>query len=181
MSFLNHFLKQSQKSQKTNYAYYVLGDININLLNATNDSRMQQYIDTLCSLGCYPIINKPTTVVNEAESCIDHIYTNNLSTELKPYIMLHHISDHYPIYWTVSKARLKRDVKQRYFRDTSNVNIIAFDRDLHETSDSLPMQYSEWNVNEKFDFIARSMKSLADTYMPVRKYTRREYKLKLKP
>jgi len=46
--------------------------------------------------------------------------------------MLHVISDHYPIYLTVSKARLKRDVKQRFFRDTSNVNIIAFDRDLHE-------------------------------------------------
>ena len=43
------------------------------------------------------------------------------------------------------------------------------------------MQYSELNVNEKFDFIVRSMKSLADTHMPVRKYTRREYKLKLKP
>jgi len=42
------------------------------------------------------------------------------------------------------------------------------------------MQYSEWNVNEKFDFIVRSMKTLADTHMPVRKYTR-EYKLKLKP
>jgi len=62
-------------------------------------------------------------------------------------------------------------------RDTRNVNIIAFNRDLHETLDSLPMQYSEWNVNEKFDFIVRSMKSLADTHMPVRKYTRREYKL----
>ena len=47
--------------------------------------------------------------------------------------MLHDISDHYPIYLTVSKARLKRDAKQRYFRDTSNVNIIAFDRDLNET------------------------------------------------
>jgi len=169
------------KIAKNNYAYYVLGDININLLNATNDSRIQQYIDTLCSLGYYPIINKPTRVVNEAESCIDHIYTNNLSTERKPYIVLHDISDHYPIYLTVSKARLKRDVKQRYFKDTSNVNIIAFDRDLHEILDSLPMRYSEWNVNEKFDFIARSMKSLADTHMPVRKYTRREYKLKLKP
>jgi len=42
------------------------------------------------------------------------------------------------------------------------------------------MQYSEWNVNEKFDFVVKSMKSLADTHMPVRKYTRREYKLKLK-
>jgi len=140
-----------------------------------------KYIDTLCSLGCYPIINKPTSVVNEAESCIDHIYANNLSTEIKPYIMLHNISDHYPIYLTVSKARLKRGVKQRYFRDTSNDNIIAFDRDLHETLDSLPMKYSEWNVNEKFEFIVRSMKSLADTHMPVRKYTRREYNLKLKP
>jgi len=95
--------------------------------------------------------------------------------------MVHDISDHYPIYLIVSKARLKRDVKQRYFRDTSNVNIIAFDHDLHETLDSLPMQYSQWNVNEKFDFIVRSMKSLADTHMPVRKYTRKEYKLKLKP
>jgi len=54
--------------------------------------------------------------------------------------MLHDISDHYPNCLTVSKARLKRDVKQRYFRDASNVNIIAFDRDLHETLDSLPMQ-----------------------------------------
>ena len=43
------------------------------------------------------------------------------------------------------------------------------------------MQYSELNVNKKFDFIVRSMKSLADTHMPVRKYTRREYKPKQKP
>jgi len=95
--------------------------------------------------------------------------------------MLHDISDHYPIYLTVSKVRWKRDINQRIFRNTSNVNIIALVLDLHETWDSLPMQYSELNVNEKFDFIVRSMKSLADTHMPVRKYTRREYKLKLKP
>jgi len=95
--------------------------------------------------------------------------------------MLHDISDHYPIYLTVSKVRLKRDVKKRYFRDTKNVNIIALNRDLNEILDSFPMQYSEWNVNEKFDFIVRSIKSLADTHMPVRKYTRREYKLKQKP
>ena len=85
------------KIAKNNCAYYVLGDVNINLLNVTRDSRKQQFIDTLCSLGCYLIINKPTRVANEAESCIDHIYTNNLSTKIKPYIMLHDISDHYPI------------------------------------------------------------------------------------
>ena len=76
------------KIAKNNCAYYLLGDVNINLLNVTRDSRKQQFIDTLCSLGCYLIINKPTRVVNEAESCIDHIYTNNLSTEIKPYTVL---------------------------------------------------------------------------------------------
>jgi len=32
------------KIAKNNYACYVFGDININLLNATSDSRIQQYI-----------------------------------------------------------------------------------------------------------------------------------------
>jgi len=58
----------------------------------------------------------------------------------------------------VSIARLKRYIKQRFFRYTRNVDIIAFDRDIHETLDSLPMQYCEWIVNavvvnEKFDCI----------------------------
>jgi len=52
----------------------------------------------------------------------------------------------------VSKTRLKKDIIQRFFRDTRNVDIIAFDRDLNKTSDLLPMQYSGWNVNEKSDF-----------------------------
>ena len=39
------------------------------------------------------------------------------------------------------------------------------------------MECSEWNINEKFDVIVRSLKRLADTHMPVRKYTSREYKL----
>jgi len=37
--------KTITKIAKNNCAYYVLGDININPLNATNDSRIQQYID----------------------------------------------------------------------------------------------------------------------------------------
>ena len=54
----------------------------------------------------------------------------------------------------MSKTRLKRDIKQKFFRDTRNVEIIALDRDLREILDPLLMQYSEWNANEKFDFTA---------------------------
>jgi len=47
--------------------------------------------------------------------------------------MLHNICDHYPNYFTVGKARLKRNIKQRFLRDTRNVDIFAFDADLHGT------------------------------------------------
>jgi len=66
----------------------------------------------------------------------------------------------------------ERDVKQRLFGDTLNVDITDFDRDLYETLDSLQKRYWEWNVNEKCDFIVRSTRGLADTHMHVRKYTR---------
>jgi len=39
------------------------------------------------------------------------------------------------------------------------------------------MQNSERNVNLKFDFIVRPMRGLADTHMPVRKYSRRNINL----
>jgi len=41
--------------------------------------------------------------------------------------MLHDINDHYPKYSTVSKARLKRDIKQSFFRDSRNDDTIVFD------------------------------------------------------
>ena len=115
---------------------------------------MQQWL-LLCSSsnGCYSVLNKRTGVVHEPESCIDHIYINDLSTGIKPYYAAWYQRT-LPIYLTVSKTRLKRDIKQKFFRDTRNVEIIALDRDLRETLDTLLMQYSEWNANEKFDFTA---------------------------
>jgi len=55
------------------------------------------------------------------------------------------------------------------------VDIIAFDQDLHIPLDYSAMECSEWNVNEIFDIIVRSLKTLADTHMPVRKHIRGEY------
>jgi len=80
-------------------------------------------------------------MVNETDSCVDHIFTNNLSSGIKPCIMLRDISDHYPIYLTVSKTRIKRDIQKRFLIQTHNIDTIAFDRDLCVTPDSLPMQH----------------------------------------
>jgi len=68
--------------------------------------------------------------------------------------MLHVISDQYPIYLTVSKARLKWGIEQRFFRDTRIVDITAFDRDLHVTLDSLPTALTmEWQWKIWFYYV----------------------------
>ena len=67
-------------------------------------------------------------------------------------------------------------MKQRFFRGSHSVDIIALERDLQAMQISLPMQCSLWNL-EKVDFLVRSCKILADKHMPVRKYTKREDKL----
>jgi len=84
--------------------------------------------------------------------------------------------DQYSIYLTVTKAGLKRDMKQRFFRGSHSVDTIELERDLQAMQISLPMQCSQWNL-EKVDFLVRSCKILADKHMPVRKYTKREDKL----
>jgi len=67
------------------------------------------------AVGLLSCLTKPTRVVNEAKSYIDHIYTNNLSYGITPYIMLHDISGHYPIYLTVGKSKIETDVEQMQY------------------------------------------------------------------
>jgi len=64
---------EMKKNAKYNCGYYVLGDININLLNVPNDDRTQQRVNTPYSLAGYHVLNKPTGTIKETESCIDHI------------------------------------------------------------------------------------------------------------
>jgi len=51
--------------------------------------------------------------------------------------MLHHNSDHYPIYLIANEARIEWDVNHRFFRYTCNVDIPAFIENIHEALDEV--------------------------------------------
>ena len=61
---------------------YLLGDVNICLLNHSTHSETGSYLDTLYSSAFVPVINRPTRVTDHSASLIDHIFTNNLSPDI---------------------------------------------------------------------------------------------------
>ena len=71
----NQMLLLNQKKIK----YYIVGDINIDLMKYNTASNITNYLNALHSVGCNVFTDKPTRITSHSGTCIDHIYSN-LST-----------------------------------------------------------------------------------------------------
>jgi hypothetical protein len=87
----------------------------------------------LLNLGFMPIITKSTRITDHTSTLIDHIglYTNTQQKVLKSGICLADISDHLPIFCTLtSKIPNVKEIK--FYRDFSNFNDDSFVNDLND-------------------------------------------------
>ena len=74
------------------------GDFNIDLLKHVTHNNTKQFLDTMHSLGLYPLIDKPTRITDSSTILIDNIFKNELRFNLTSGIMFNDISDYLPIY-----------------------------------------------------------------------------------
>ena len=56
---------------------YLIGDFNLNLLNAESHHLTSEFLETLYSYSFMPFINKPTRVQKNTASLIDNIFSNS--------------------------------------------------------------------------------------------------------
>ena len=78
---------------------YLVYDFNINLLHHSYNKSVKYLIDSIYSLECRRLIDKPTKVTNDNNSLIDNIFTNNNYSHKYNGILLNDISDNYPIFY----------------------------------------------------------------------------------
>jgi len=84
-------------SAKSNYI--IGGDINLNFLKYQIDTHITDYVNSILSLSCISLINKPTRFSSTHQpSLLDHIYTNIIDDNTTTGIALYDISDHLPIF-----------------------------------------------------------------------------------
>ena len=76
---------------------YIMGDFNINLINATNHIPTSEFLEVMYSHAFTPLITKPTRITSSTATLIDNIFTNRACNSFHG-ILLTDISDHLPIF-----------------------------------------------------------------------------------
>ena len=71
----------------------------------------------LISNGYYPLINVPTRVTDNSSTIIDHIITNDHIHNISSGVIKTDLTDHFPIFCTISNVTLKKSHKPIFRRD----------------------------------------------------------------
>lgn len=117
-SYLKTFLTKRNIQSKH---VYLIGDVNLNLLDYENNSKVKNFVNLLFQNSMIPVINKPTRVFKDKASIIDHIYTNSLFTHVvNPRIIKTDVTDHFAIYITLNETiennqDQEKTILKRYF------------------------------------------------------------------
>ena len=112
---------------KENKILYLMGDYNINLLNADSHIHTSEFIEMMYSFALMPIVNKPTRIHNVSASLIDNIYCNNIKSNHLIFdgIFLCDITDHFPVFCVNNFEKEKFSshiIKHRVFSEQNMIN-----------------------------------------------------------
>ena len=166
---------------------YLIGDININIFSINNATCAGDYGNMLASNGYFHLKTLPSRVNDVSATLIDHLITNDHKNSIFPGtgIIKADLADHYPIFCSINTFTSSNKLNQQiYKRDLLNFNAENFCEDLHKSKLNFFPQdnaINPNNLNMIFNSFINIVKTAIDNYAPLKKLSRRQCKLKLKP
>lgn len=90
-----------------------------------NDDLVNDYLNILGEEGYISLINSPTRIQGNTQSCLDHIFLKTKkyacnNTEIIPIIVETHITDHYSTIAQIVIPEKKENTKKEYYRSYIN-------------------------------------------------------------
>ena len=171
------------KLAKENKHIYLTGDFNIDLMKTEDNTSTSNYLDTLTSNFFVPHIILPTRVTSKTSTLIDNIFSNSLNfMEGISGNLTICISDHLAQFLIIPGIKNKTPKRHNlYKRETKNFDRENFILDLLEIDWHSILELQNNDPNFSFNSFERSINSIIDKYMPLRKMTKKEIKQKMKP
>ena len=115
---------------KENKLFYMLGDLNIDLLKYEEHRLTSSFLDMLYSNNVFPLITKATRVTQTTATLIDHVLTNNFDVwgKHRQGILCTDISDHYAVFHIAGNTMCKSKdcLSPTVKRDLSHRNVQKF-------------------------------------------------------
>ena len=166
ISWYDQFDKMIDKVNKSNQNILLLGDFNIN--HVTNNNKRWNSITEVIGLKQY--ITEPTRFENQKGSILDHIYCNNTNLITESEVGNYSISDHQPIFCSLS-LKLPKNIKKghtfRMYRNFKNFSSSSFLDDLREIDFSEVMNCD--NPDEAAELFLQLLLVVIDKHAPVKK------------
>jgi hypothetical protein len=153
--------------QQLNSDLYLMGDFNLDVLKYQNCNLSKTYIDLLFSLGLLQVVTKPTRCKPNSATLIDHVCTSSQSQSISTYIIVSHISDHFPIIVKLSDVKTASAPKFIEYRDFSHANSINFTTALCalDWNDVLVSD----NAQTAYNLFSDSFLNLFNLFFPIKK------------
>ena len=147
-----------------------MGDYNIDLLKYHENVRIQQFINSLCSNFCLPIISRPTRITRSTASLLDNIITNQFDIPVTSGIIYSDVSDHLPIFQISSLKpsdgkSTKKNVSLRRVMSKENLNAFREELCLYNWCNVLKVDDPD-NAYNRFLFV---ISTLYDKHFPLKK------------
>ena len=157
-----------------------MGDINIDMLKMNQVSSVGKFMNQLFSSSLYPLITKPTRIMDKSATLIDNILTNSLDDNNMNGILITDISDHFPVF------TIKRNITVNNAQRVTQVRQITPDN-IDNLMDELSKEDSWTEVidnddpNESYNIFYNKLYNLYNKAFPIKTYTSRILKSHQKP
>ena len=156
-----------QRVKRENKILYLLGDYNINILNADTHTSTSEFLEIMYESSLFPVITKPTRVRDDTSTLIDNIFTNDIvNGNFINGIIVSALSDHFPVF-CINRTAVHSEVQHIYkYRDYGVNNIETFRSSL--LNSNLENLISNKNCQEAFTSFYDVYKSIYNDCFPVK-------------
>ena len=164
-----------------NLNFCVVGDFNINLMQYTLNNSVRKYAHCLLSCSTKCIINQSTRITAHTKTLLDHIYVNSKQINVNGGIARLELEDHLLASALIPKIKEKTlKISPNFFKR----DMKCFQPDLFLDNLNLKLNktsFEDFSVDESFENFVNIFADIVNTHVPLRKCTRKEKKLKVKP
>ena len=149
-----------------NKVIYITGDFNIDLLKEQIHSQTRYFIDTMFSMGLYPLITKPSRIASHSSTLIDNIFTNDMQHANVSGIILNDLSDHFPVF-TLYNYKVRKGGS-----DLASCRRVVSDNTIKLLNDELQAQtweevYSQKTVDSCYEIFVQKLNTLFEKCCPM--------------
>ena len=164
----------------------IAGDMNLNLLNPTNQIYIQMYIDNLFECNMRPCITKPTKVNLDNPitrfAVLDHIWISKDISSTQSFVFPINITDHFPVCMVISspiKSQTSNTVKLRIFsaRGKERFSVLLSNIQVQINAEDMNHMYENY-YKQVFEAYSFSYPQVSKTLKPKQATPWMSYRLK---